>query len=188
MKQRRADRQDWQRIQKKSFRVEYMDTEEYTGHVTFLYLKKVREPLWIENNQQNLCVADNNYLWIQHFPEGTCHTQTAMFDAAGEVIQWYIDICKPYRIAGDGVPWFDDLYLYIVMNPDGDFQLLDADELEEALEQKEVSQDDYDLAWAEAHQLMKEIEEESYQLAQLSEIHKRRYFEQERVCHGSDSN
>ncbi|HEU5139524.1 MAG TPA: DUF402 domain-containing protein, partial [Bacillales bacterium] len=185
-KRRRADRQDWQRIRKKSFHVDYLKTEKFTGHVSFLYLKEVSEPVWVENNQEYLCVADSNYLWVQHFPEGACHTQTAMFDAAGDAVQWYIDICKPYGIAEDGVPWFEDLYLDIVMNPDGDFQLLDADELEDALNRAEISREDYDLAWAEANQLVREIREGSFQLAELSEIHKKQYLTRERRRHGSD--
>ena len=51
------------------------------------------------------------------------------------------------------MPWFDDLYLDVVVAPHGPVELLDSEELESARRQGLVSHEDYDLAWREARRL-----------------------------------
>lgn len=46
----------------------------------------------------------------------------------------------------DGVPYFDDLYLDLVVYPDGTIIEDDMDELEEALLVKDISKEQYSLA------------------------------------------
>jgi predicted RNA-binding protein associated with RNAse of E/G family len=53
--------------------------------------------------------------------------------------------------AETGFPWYDDLYLDVVVLADGSFHLLDEDELDEALQEGKITQDEYDIAWQEAN-------------------------------------
>lgn len=46
----------------------------------------------------------------------------------------------------DGVPYFKDLYLDLIVYPDGRILVDDMDELEEALIQKDITQEQFDLA------------------------------------------
>jgi predicted RNA-binding protein associated with RNAse of E/G family len=77
-----------------------------------------------------------------------------MVDAKGEVVQWYVDVCREHGLGPDGVPWWDDLYLDVVVRPTGEVLLLDEDELELALAAGYVTPAEYDLAWREARRLL----------------------------------
>src|SRR5690606_35911417 len=107
----------------------------------------------------------------QHFPELAGYILTSVYDSQDQIVQWYIDICKTHGITAAGVPWYDDLYLDIVMLPSGQLYLLDQEELEEALEQGMVSQEDYDLAWATARMVMEECKNGSFDLTLIAERH-----------------
>jgi predicted RNA-binding protein associated with RNAse of E/G family len=102
----------------------------------------------------------------------------AAFDAQGELVQWYIDIVGGMGIDERGIPWYYDLYLDIVISPEGETLLLDVDELDEALQRKEVNQDEYNFAWREADTLLTALEEDMFPLLWLSEMH-REYLEKE---------
>ena len=53
----------------------------------------------------------------------------------------------------DGVPYFDDLYLDLVVYPDGTIIVDDMDELEEALSKKDITQEQFNLAIETSHRL-----------------------------------
>lgn len=82
MKRKRADRQPWPRILRWRFAKQFMEAEDYTGHMTLLCLDAVREPLWVTfATGERVCIVDNGYTWLQHFPRGAHHSITTMFDA-----------------------------------------------------------------------------------------------------------
>jgi predicted RNA-binding protein associated with RNAse of E/G family len=118
-------------------------------------LDAVREPLWVELGTRRLCLADAGYSWLQHFPADEAHyALTTMFDARGQIVQWYFDICREHALDARGVPWFDDLYLDIVLAPPDGPLLLDGDELADALRGGAITRAEHDLAWCEARRLL----------------------------------
>lgn len=76
-------------------------------------------------------------------------------------MQYYIDVAKEYQIDERGMPYFDDLYLDVVLLPNGDIYLLDEDELEEAYRDKDVSKEEYDVAWTTAKWLIETMKKET---------------------------
>lgn len=42
---------------------------------------------------RDVCIVDDGYLLLQQFPFNKNHSVTTMFDAKGNIVQWYIDIC-----------------------------------------------------------------------------------------------
>lgn len=69
-----------------------------------------------------------------------------MFDSDKKLIEWYFDIAKEIGIEND-ICYEDDLYLDMVIMPDGKSIVLDEDELAEALHKGEVTQSDVDYAY-----------------------------------------
>ena len=61
-------------------------------------------------------------------------------------MQYYIDVAKEYEIDDRGLPYFDDLYLDVVLLPNGKMYILDEDELEDAYKSGDVTKE-YELAW-----------------------------------------
>jgi predicted RNA-binding protein associated with RNAse of E/G family len=171
MKHKTADRPTWERVLAKRFVVSRIDTPEYHGYVTLLHIDAVAEPLYATFGQQQICIADSGYDWLQHFPDGQHYTLLTAFDRSGELVQWYIDICKRLGIDERGIPWYDDLYLDIVLTPEGETLLLDVDELDEALRAGQVTQMEYNFAWRETTNLLTALEAEMFPLLWLSEAH-----------------
>lgn len=156
LKRRTADRRDWALITFHRFVAIRVDEAEFAGHVTLLCIDAVAAPFF--GPRSGLRLADAGFAWLTHFPDGAQHAVTTMFDAAGGVIQWYVDICRAHGLGADGVPWWDDLYLDIVVQPSGETLLLDDDELELALTHEYVTRAEYDLAWGEARRLLADAE------------------------------
>ena len=76
-----------------------------------------------------------------------------MLNAQEEILLWYIDMIAGQGIDEDGIPYFDDLYLDLVVYPDGTIIVDDMDELVEALEQEDITPEQYQLAIDTAEKL-----------------------------------
>lgn len=96
-----------------------------------------------------------------------------MFDATGQLVQTYIDICLRTGVE-DGRIYWEDLFLDLIALPSGQVLLVDADELEAAREQGDVSQAEYALALAEAKQLQKQLQDGTFPLVAHVEVMKER--------------
>lgn len=166
-----ADRADWGRIVEKRFTVFPKQTIGFSGYVALYEMLKVKEPLYKQYDGNRLCIVSDGYKWLQHFPECAHYVLTSMYDDCGRIIQWYVDICKSQGITEKGVPWYDDLYLDLTLLPSGKIFILDEEELKDALGQGIISQDDYDLAWRTAEQVMDEFRKGSFDLMLLAEKH-----------------
>ena len=71
---------------------------------------------------------------------------TAVMNERDEYLLWYIDMIAEQGIDKDGVPYFDDLYLDLVIYPDGTIVVDDMNELEDALVNKSITQTQFNLA------------------------------------------
>lgn len=172
MKRKRADRADWSRIAQKRFVQVRIDEEEFCGYVTLFCIDAVHQPLWKNFSGQSICIADQGYLWLQQFPYNVHYSITSIFDAQGNFVRWYIDICKQFVLDEYGLLWYDDLYLDIDVSPSGQMDLLDVDELDDALQRGLVTPLEYELAWREADRIIMAIEADRFPLLWLSEGHK----------------
>lgn len=172
MKRKSADRLNWPRIVARRFVAQRIDSDTYHGYVTLLRLDEVSEPFYVLFGQKRVCIVDNGYDWVQHFPDGASYVLLAAFDEQGELVQWYIDIVESMGIDERGVPWYNDLYLDIVVSPLGETLLLDVDELDEALRQGEVTWGQYDFAWRQVSVLLDALELDLFPLLWLSDVHR----------------
>lgn len=168
IKRRLASRIPWPRILERRFTVQVINQPDYVGYVTLLCLDKVREPLWVKNQGQQLCIVDDGYSWLQQFPTGAQHTVTTQFDAQGQVVQWYIDICLQHGVDATGIPWWDDLFLDVIIFPNGQCHIVDGEELDVALQSGVIDESQHRLAWAEATKLVQMIEQNGFSLLALS--------------------
>ncbi|WP_443259475.1 DUF402 domain-containing protein [Virgibacillus sp. L01] len=134
------------------------------------------EPLSKRYRQKEVCIVANGYMWLHQYPLEAHHTVTTMFNANGEIVQWYIDICLQNGM-GNGVPWMDDLFLDIVVLPSGEIIHLDADELQNAFISGVITRYQYNLAWNEASKVTELIKNGEFDLLKLANKHKKMLFE-----------
>lgn len=172
-----ADRADWTRILERRFTVYSKQSIGFSGHMTLLEMIRVREPLVVNYNNRPTRIVDNGYKWVQHFPEHASYVLTSVYDEKDCIVQRYIDICKQQGISDQGIPWYDDLFLDIVMFPSGELYLLDQEELEEARQQGIVNAEDYELAWSTARMVMEECRKGSFDLTLVADMHLNEWLE-----------
>ncbi|MDF2815395.1 MAG: hypothetical protein K0Q81_1595 [Paenibacillus sp.] len=172
-----ADRANWGRILERQFNVFSKNSIAFSGHMTLFEMIRVREPLIVNYPSGPLCIVNNGYKWIQHFPDHAGYILTSVYDSEDRIVQWYIDICKAHGVTEAGVPWYDDLYLDIVKLPTGELFLLDQEELEEALQQGIVRKEDYEFAWTTARLVMEECKSGSFDLTLIAEKHLNEWLE-----------
>ncbi|HCD58508.1 MULTISPECIES: DUF402 domain-containing protein [Exiguobacterium] len=173
IKKRYADRRDWRRITQRHYGHEQVENEVFKGHVTLLQLIEVTSPLDVRYGDETIRIADAGYVWVQQFPSDAHHAVTSMFDATGQLVQNYIDICLRTGVE-DGRIYWEDLFLDLIVLPSGEVLLVDVDELEAAREQGDVSEAEYALALAEAKQLQKQLQDGTFPLVAHVEVMKER--------------
>lgn len=171
LKRRDGKREDWKRITKRAYAQSLIETEEFNGHVTLLHAIQVSHPLNVHYEKEHVCILDDGYMWLQQFPSNAHHAVTTMFDADGNIVQWYIDICLQNGFT-NGSPWWEDLFLDIVLLPSGDMYIMDTDELEDALSQGVIDKKQYELAWGEVETLKAKISTGDFELIKLARHHK----------------
>lgn len=176
MKRRTADRSKWERVLEHRYAGRYLEEPEFSGHVALMRLDRVSQPLILPLGGREYRLADNGFAWMTHFPQGRNYTVTTIFDREDRAVEWYIDVCARTGVDERGIPWFDDLYLDIVVLPDGGIFLLDEDELEDALATGAVTQEEYDLAWREARRLLAALKRDEFPLLKLTPQHLEKFF------------
>ena len=157
MKRKYANRPNWARVTEKSYYGIQIDEDAFSGHVTFLSLEKVWEPLWVAFGSKKVCVVDHGYVWLQHSPRRGKYVLTSMFNERGEFVQGYFDVVGSIGLTEEKIPYFDDLYIDVAVLPSGEIDVLDEDELEEALQQGVISKADYDFAVRTADEIVNSL-------------------------------
>lgn len=152
MKRSNLTYSEWKCILQKDLRIVEVDRPGFKGHIGRLDIQEVSEPQIWHFNGEDMTVCDKGLKWLSILPKEDYYCITAMLNEREEVLVWYIDMIAGQGVE-DGVPWFDDLYLDLVVYPDGTIKVDDLDELEEALEKKEITDGQFHLAVETAKRL-----------------------------------
>ncbi|MBR6571312.1 MAG: DUF402 domain-containing protein [Clostridia bacterium] len=134
-------RSDWHRVLEKEYRFCEFSWEGKRGIASTLLIKKVSQPLTIHYEHGDVTIANVGNTWLQLALENSRIWVTAMYNNRNELLQIYFDITNGNRIETSDNPTFEDLYLDVVLEADGTLHVLDRDELDEALEQGQISQE-----------------------------------------------
>lgn len=149
-----------------NFKIKSFNNVDFVGDIALIKFNKMNKPYMVENI--NLCMANDNYKWLEFYDYNKKYRLTAMYNENNEIIEWYFDIAR--KIGKDnGMPYEDDLYLDVVVPPTGDIVLLDEDELKEALDRFEVTKSDYDMAYNEAKKLIELLENNKDKLKKFTD-------------------
>ncbi|RAZ81618.1 DUF402 domain-containing protein [Planococcus halotolerans] len=177
LKRKYGDRRGWGRLIKREFRQMEIQDGSFTGDVTLLTMNKVSAPAIFDYPDRKVCVVDDGYSWLQHFPLNERFSLTTVFDEKGDVVQWYIDICLANGNE-NGRPWMDDLFLDIILLPNGDIIQKDAEELEVALSEGVITEEFYRIAWDEAKRITLLLEQDRFELIKKTKEHRLLILEQ----------
>lgn len=168
MKRKYIDRSNWNRIEKSNSIVFNTFQERFGGYASAIFVEKVHDKLICNLGKREFCLINDGYIWIQRLPIQKNWSVTTMFNEKNAIIQWYFDITKQNSIDANGQPFYDDLYLDVVVFPSGEVVLLDEDELKDALEQEVITKADFDLAYNVANEIMNGIAQDILYLSSMS--------------------
>ena len=139
MKRTRLSRELWTRITEKEVRLARADFPEFRGRVACLDICAVSKPSVWRHRGADVPVCAAGSRWVEMLPVDDFYCVTAMLAPDGRALVWYIDMIAGQGVDPDGMPWFDDLYLDVLVWPDGDVTVDDRDELDAALAGGEIT-------------------------------------------------
>ena len=148
---------EWKCIISKDMHGKQIDSESLKGYIGLIDIKEVSKAQIWKFNGEDIVVCDRGRKWLSILPRNDWYCITAMMDEEGKILLWYIDMIAEQGVDADGVPYFDDLYLDLVVYPDGTIVVDDVDELEEALSKKDITQEQFDLAIETSQRLQRGI-------------------------------
>lgn len=151
-------------------RIKPINEEDFVGDIYLNNFIEVSEPFLLDNG---LCIQDNNYKWLEFYNYSSKVRLTAIYDENNEIIEWYFDIAKEIG-KENGIPYEDDMYLDVVLRPNGEIILLDEDELKEALDEQIITKKEFDNAYNVANDLMKKIEGKETELKEFTDRYLKR--------------
>ena len=118
MKRKRLSYDDWACITSKEFIVKNVVMHSFEGRICIIKIKEVTEPQIWKFNNQDIVACDKGMKWLFILPANDFYCITAMLNVEDEILGWYIDMIAAQGTDDDGVPYFDDLYLDLVVYPD----------------------------------------------------------------------
>ncbi len=156
------DREEVLEVKQKMINVE---SEEFKGDIYLNKFINIKNKWIIENDR---CILNNNYKWLQFYDYSCKNCLTAMYNDNNEIVEWYFDISKEIGKEND-MPYEDDMYLDVVLLPNGKITLLDEDELEDALNQEKITKQEFEEAYQEANRLMEQIKDKADKLKEFTD-------------------
>ncbi len=163
-----ANKLKWKKVREKEYRQKYIDNSLFTGYIAYIKFLEVEGQLVHNIINRKLITADKDYIWLQLFPIDKNYCITIMFDDMKNIIKWYVDIVKRVGLTEDNFPYMEDMYLDLVILPNGEYEILDRDELDEALENKEITIEEYNNAIIEIDSVKRELIDNLDRLKKLS--------------------
>jgi len=151
------DKRHWRRIIDREYTEVKVNNNKFKGIIGLVTMKKVREPLEVTVVGQNIIVADDNYQWLQILPEKKRYSITVMLDDKGNPLEYYFDI-NIKNVTQKGNARTVDLCLDVLALPNGQYELVDEEDLQRALDQGQITQKQFHEAYIIAHQLMIKID------------------------------
>jgi len=117
------------------------------GYVAYLKVIEANRPFMVGAKGAEICISDDGYSSLEYLPDNENWCVFAVYDPEGKIVEWYFDITRENGVDEEGNPYLDDLYLDIVLTPDGKILILDEDELQHAYEDGLVSEDEFKMAY-----------------------------------------
>lgn len=134
----------------------YYDNEDY-----YLSVKKIlniEKPFILENS---LCLIDNNYYIVEVLPKNENYAMRVYFNENKERLEYYFDISLKNGLdEKTKIPYYDDLYLDITVTQEN-IEILDEEELQEALNTGKINELEYNLANETKDNLLQSIKNKS---------------------------
>lgn len=167
MKRKRLDRDLKWGFQYFPYYQERLDSEIYHGLVSLIMLTDGEYYYWDFPKAGKTAVCGKGMVWLQLFPDSCKRLITAMYLPQNKVVKGelfpysvsaiYVDVAEGPEYDPDGVAAYIDKYLDVRLTPQGDILIDDRDELDEALKNGELTEEQYNDALAECERIIAQM-------------------------------
>lgn len=164
-------RDEWRGISQKSFCQASFETRELSGTAGLLRIERADRPLFV--GPERLCVVGAGVTWLEVAPQDGYWFITSMFDPAGRLFEYYVDLTDGTHQDEAGNVWFDDLFLDVIMTRGQEPRLEDQDELEQALREGLITRVQYERTLREGERLLEGLRTREGELRAFCEQRRR---------------
>jgi len=135
----------------------HMDNELFKGWVSLNYLTDGETRYWEHEKSGKIPVSAKGMTWLTLIPDDRKRCIGAYIKPDRRVSVWYVDVIEETGIDEDGVVYYIDKYLDVILTPQGDVIVQDRDELDAAYESGELSDAQYEEAIKEGELIIDEL-------------------------------
>lgn len=153
IKEKNLDRREWYMDTDRDFACVYHKDQHFEGGIGLITFTGLKAPDMVDSPSGSLCIADNGYQWLELAPKDENFVITVMFHD-DKIFQQYVDITQKNVISADGDVVFYDMFLDVVFNEKGQADIIDTEELDEALAAGIITDEEYDIAKNTADRLV----------------------------------
>lgn len=137
--------------------VNLFESEEIYG--AFINIIEVKKPqVWFCFDKK-ITVADNGYKWLVVLPKKDNYAITMYMDRNDVPRLWYIDLIDGIGVDADGIPFYNDMFLDLIVSDDGQVVEDDRDEFEKAYVDGIINNKQYQKVISVSEQLKQRISE-----------------------------
>ena len=167
MKHKRLDRDTWWEFKnnkKPHYYQMRIDTDCFHGMACVLCMIDGAHHYWKFPKSGKVEVTGAGITWLQLLPDDSRHLISAYYkpvekQLCGKVYRdsvtvWYVDITDGYYYDSDGVVVYRDMYLDVIFTPVGDFMIADRDELDAALSDGDITEEQHRTALEECDRVV----------------------------------
>lgn len=135
----------------------HMDNELFKGWVSINYLTDGEERFWEYEKSGKVPVCGKGMTWLTLIPDDRKRCIGAYIKPDRRVSVWYVDVIEETGIDEDGVVYYIDKYLDVILTPQGDVVIMDRDELDAAYASGELTNAQYEVALREGEWILEEL-------------------------------
>ena len=135
----------------------HMDNELFKGWVSLNYLTDGETRYWEYEKSGKIPVCGKGMTWLTLIPDDRKRCIGAYITPERRVSVWYVDVIEETGMDEDGIVYYIDKYLDVILTPQGDVIVQDRDELDAAYESGELSDFQYEEALKEGELILKEL-------------------------------
>lgn len=137
-------RTDWKRITRRTYLSREIIIDGVPGLKSLIRIEEITAPLTVSSTGKPVKIVEKDYCWLQVALKDSLYWLTVMFDEEGRLLQMYFDLTAGNRFDDPQNPCFRDMYLDVVVHDNGEYFMLDQDELDDALAAGEITPAEYE--------------------------------------------
>ena len=135
----------------------HMDNELFKGWVSLNYLTDGETRYWEYEKSGKIPVSAKGMIWLTLIPDDRKRCIGTYIKPDRRVSVWYVDVIEETGIDADGIVYYIDKYLDVILTPQGDVIVQDRDELDAAHHCGELSDFQYEEALKEGELILEEL-------------------------------